>query len=101
MTTSSPISISRSAATRSTSSRSSGPADPRRTGLYSTTRTGNSSDVPIAVQISCMECGGTAVLRQLPSEDDVVEAGDVLTYRCPDCGQRWDVVVDDDDITEE
>jgi DNA-directed RNA polymerase subunit RPC12/RpoP len=52
----------------------------------------------ISEQISCMECGGTAVLQQLPADDEVIEAGDVLTYRCPDCWQRWDVVVDEDDV---
>ena len=38
------------------------------------------------------------MLEQLPGDDEVIEAGDVLTYRCPDCWQRWDVVVDEDDV---
>jgi hypothetical protein len=54
--------------------------------------------VPIAERIACMECEGQAVLVQLPAEDEVIEAGDVLVYRCPDCGQRWDVVVDEADL---
>jgi hypothetical protein len=45
-----------------------------------------------------MECGGVAVLLQVPADDDVVEAGDILIYRCPECGQRWDVVVDEEDL---
>jgi uncharacterized Zn finger protein len=57
--------------------------------------------VPISERISCMECGETAVLVQLPGEDEVIEAGDVLVYRCPDCGQRWDVVVDDADLLDD
>lgn len=57
--------------------------------------------MPIAERIACMECGGVAVLMQLPSEEDVVEAGDVLVYRCPDCHQRWDVVVDEADLVDE
>jgi hypothetical protein len=57
--------------------------------------------VPIAVQIACMECGGTAVLQQLPADDEIIEAGDVLTYRCPDCYQRWDVVVEEEDLTDD
>jgi hypothetical protein len=48
-----------------------------------------------------MECGETAVLIQLPDEDELIEAGDVLVYRCPDCGQRWDVIVDDADLLDE
>lgn len=57
--------------------------------------------MPIAERISCMECGGDAFLLQPPGEDDVLAAGDVLAYRCPDCGERWDVVVDEDDLTGE
>lgn len=45
-----------------------------------------------------MECGGEAVLAQEITEDDIIEEGDVLVYRCPDCFQRWDVVVDADDL---
>jgi hypothetical protein len=69
--------------------------------LYSTTSPGNSSGVPITEKIACMECGGIAVLVQLPADDEIVEAGDVLMYRCPECGQRWDVVVDDQDVDED
>jgi uncharacterized Zn finger protein len=57
--------------------------------------------VPITEHIACMECGGQAVLVHLPDDDEIVEAGDVLMYRCPDCGQRWDVVVDDDDLDDD
>ena len=56
--------------------------------------------MPIAERIACMECEGTAVLQQAISEDDVIEPGDVLVYRCPECYQRWDVVVDEDDLTD-
>jgi hypothetical protein len=48
-----------------------------------------------------MECGGDAVLVQPPGQDELLEAGDVLVYRCPDCGQRWDVVLDEDDLAPE
>jgi uncharacterized Zn finger protein len=54
--------------------------------------------VPIAERIACMECGGVAVLLQLPADDEIVEAGDTLVYRCPECGQRWDVVIDEEDL---
>ena len=30
--------------------------------------------------------------------DDPPQAGDVLTYRCEDCADRWDLVVDEDDL---
>ena len=48
-----------------------------------------------------MECGGIAVLQQLPDPDEILEPGDVLVYRCPDCYQRWDVVVDEDDLIDD
>jgi uncharacterized Zn finger protein len=57
--------------------------------------------VAIAERIACMECGGAAVLQQVPGEDEILEAGDVLVYRCPDCGQRWDVVVDEQDLIDD
>jgi hypothetical protein len=45
-----------------------------------------------------MECGGTASLAQPISDEDVFEPGDVVVYICGDCAQRWDVVVDDEDV---
>lgn len=45
-----------------------------------------------------MECGGTAHLAQPLAPDDEVEAGDILTYLCGQCAQRWDVVVDEADV---
>jgi hypothetical protein len=57
--------------------------------------------MPIAHTISCMECGETAVLVQVPAADEIIEAGDVLVYRCPDCLQRWDVVVDEEDLLDD
>ncbi len=57
--------------------------------------------MPISLRIDCMECGGIAVLQQLPGEDEILEPGAVLVYRCPDCYQRWDVVVDADDLIDD
>ena len=57
--------------------------------------------MPIAEQIDCMECGGTAYLAQPIGPDDEIEVDDVLTYLCGDCNQRWDVVVDEADLTDE
>ena len=56
----------------------------------------------ISEHIDCMECGGagTAHLVQLLDPELMLEAGDVLVYLCSDCNQRWDVVVDEDDLTE-
>ena len=54
----------------------------------------------ISERIDCMECGGTAQLAQLLDPEIVLQAGDVLVYICSDCNQRWDVVVDEDDLIE-
>jgi len=54
--------------------------------------------VPVSPRIECMECGGEASLVQPLSDDDELEPGDVVTYRCRDCGQRLDVVVVVDDL---
>jgi hypothetical protein len=52
----------------------------------------------ISEQIDCMECGGTAHLVQALDPEIPVGAGDVLVYVCGECNQRWDVVVDEDDL---
>ena len=57
--------------------------------------------MPVAEQIACMECGGTAHLAQPIGPEDVVEAGDVVVYLCGECAQRWDVVVDEADVTDD
>jgi hypothetical protein len=57
--------------------------------------------VGIPEQIDCMECGGRASLAQPVEPDDEIEPGDVLTYLCGECAQRWDVVVDEADLTDD
>ena len=45
--------------------------------------------------ITCVDCGGTAGrLSYLPPEGELLP-GDVVTYLCPDCGQRFDIVLED------
>jgi hypothetical protein len=48
-------------------------------------------------QITCIDCGGRAFLLTLPREDGAWEPGDVVAYRCEDCLDRWDLVLDDED----
>ena len=55
----------------------------------------------VSEHIDCMECGGRASLLQPLDPEEPPAAGDVLAYRCPDCAERWDVVVDEDDLTED
>lgn len=43
---------------------------------------------------TCVDCGGaTRILSYEPHEGWAV--GDVVAYRCPDCGERFDVVLGD------
>jgi DNA-directed RNA polymerase subunit RPC12/RpoP len=46
--------------------------------------------------ITCIDCGGRAHLLSYPPEDGEWSPGDVVTYRCADCLDRWDLVVPDD-----
>jgi len=50
-------------------------------------------DVPLV--IICVDCGGRAHLLTV-LDDEPVEPGDVIAYRCEDCLDRWDIVMEDD-----
>jgi len=47
-------------------------------------------------QITCIDCGGRAFLLTPPREDGDWYPGDIVAYRCEDCLDRWDLVLDDD-----
>jgi hypothetical protein len=49
--------------------------------------------------IRCIDCGGPAHLVTTWPADDPPRAGDVAVYRCGDCWDRWDIVVDEDDLS--
>jgi uncharacterized Zn finger protein len=44
--------------------------------------------------IDCIDCGGTCHLLVTWAPDDPRQQGDVVTYRCADCGDVWYIVVD-------
>jgi hypothetical protein len=54
--------------------------------------------------ITCVDCGGRAHLLNRPDvdpEDAAAETwapGDIVSYRCEDCLDRWDLVLDDDAV---
>jgi hypothetical protein len=54
----------------------------------------------IATVIVCVDCGGLAHLVQALDPEDLPEPGDILTYRCEDCADRWDLVVEEADLEE-
>ncbi|MCC5950897.1 MAG: hypothetical protein JJU45_02260 [Acidimicrobiia bacterium] len=47
--------------------------------------------------IVCVDCGGVAHLLSYERPDEPFAPGDVVAYRCEDCGDRWDLEVSADD----
>lgn len=47
--------------------------------------------------ILCIDCLGTCQRLTHRPDDDPFVSGDVVAYRCPDCLDRWDIVLEDDD----
>ena len=46
--------------------------------------------------IVCVDCGGTChLLSHVPEEG--FAPGDVVAYRCEDCRDRWDIVLELDE----
>ena len=43
--------------------------------------------------IDCIDCGGRAHLTTTWPDDDPPQPGDVMTYRCEDCHDRWDLIL--------
>jgi DNA-directed RNA polymerase subunit RPC12/RpoP len=48
-------------------------------------------------EITCIDCGGRAFLLTPPREDGAWYPGDIVAYRCEDCLDRWDLVLDEED----
>jgi len=47
-------------------------------------------------KISCVDCGGECHLISYLSDEEPLEPGTVLSYRCSDCNDRWDLVWEPD-----
>jgi hypothetical protein len=52
---------------------------------------------PVAEEITCIDCSGTAHLISFLPEDEPPEPGTAIAYRCADCGERLDVVWEEDE----
>lgn len=50
--------------------------------------------VEVERQIVCVDCGGRCHLLSYAPEEGF-EPGDIVAYRCEDCLDRWDLVVED------
>lgn len=57
-------------------------------------------------EITCVDCGGRAHLLTIVTEEQPLLPGQIATYRCSDCRDRWDIVVpggpddDEDEVRE-
>ena len=48
--------------------------------------------------IVCVDCGGTAhLISYLPPEDEALDPGSPVAYRCADCMERFDLVWEEDE----
>ncbi len=50
--------------------------------------------------ITCPECGARAGLLSPPPAADEIPPGSVLSYRCPDCMERFDFLFGDEPVTD-
>ena len=48
-------------------------------------------------EIVCVDCGGRCYLTSYPPEDGLWFPGDIVTYKCRDCLDRWDLVLPEED----
>lgn len=49
-------------------------------------------------KITCVDCGQDAHMMSHAPEDGW-EIGDIVAYRCSGCNDRWDLVVEDEEVT--
>ena len=57
--------------------------------------------MPIPESIICVDCGEAARLIQTIGPDDVFQPGDIVSYRCSACLDRWDVELTEEDLAPE
>ena len=60
---------------------------------------GAEAEAPEFDAAEVIDCGGRCHLLGEPPELGW-QAGDLAVYRCEDCRDRWDIVVDEDDLTD-
>ena len=60
---------------------------------------GDDRELRVPEVITCVDCGGECGLLSYPRTDDDGAAlpfrpGDIVAYRCRDCHDRWDIVLE-------
>ncbi len=55
----------------------------------------------VSATIDCIDCGSTAHLLTKPDETGRFWPGDLVSYRCEDCLDRWDLIVPGDEDDED
>ena len=51
------------------------------------------SELTPEAEIVCVDCGGRCFLLTQPDEDGAWYPGDIVSYRCQDCRDRWDLIL--------
>ena len=54
---------------------------------------GSADNDLVARVITCIDCGGRAHLLTIVTPEQPLYPGDITTYRCEDCRDRWDLVI--------
>ena len=53
-------------------------------------------DMEVPESIICVDCGGLCGLISYEEPDEGFQPGDVVAYRCRDCLDRGDIVIEPD-----
>ena len=64
--------------------------------LYPTPNRTWAYEIMAPAVITCIDCGGRAHLLSRWDRDQPPQAGDLTTYRCADCLDRWDLIIPDE-----
>jgi len=56
------------------------------------------SEIQVPDKIRCVDCLGECDRITFRPDDDPFEPGDVVAYRCRDCMDRWDIILDPEDF---
>lgn len=61
------------------------------------TERGEDGELLAPAVITCIDCGGRSHLISRFDDENPPQPGDLITYRCEDCLDRWDLVIPGDE----